>query len=234
MARPSTPLISRNSAAKAALAVIDEVGLSEFSLARVANRLGVRPPSLYHHFRDKDEVLEEVARLLLLKLPGMHANRLPYEERMVMLCVSARRSLLRHPKAALLMLHFFPRTLLLEAYDEVAADNPYPPEFHMAVLEATEKLTFGSALFAAAAKARNIPSMPAVNSEQYPMLARAIADNPFNEEELFAETVRLIFAGVAARYEQGLLGQPVAESNRLGLRRKRRARQTTRQARETE
>ncbi|MES2095652.1 MAG: helix-turn-helix domain-containing protein [Pseudomonadota bacterium] len=215
MARPSLPLISRTGAARAALEVIDEVGLNDFSLARVADKLKVRPPSLYHHFQDKSELLQEVARLLLLNLPGMRARTMPYEERIVRLCVAARRSLLRHPNAALLMLQFFPRHLLLGAYDEAAASDPYPPEFHMAVIEGTEKLTFGSALFNAAAKARGISPMPEVDAELHPMLARAIERNPFDEEELFEETVRIFFTGVAERYRQGSLGKRVLDSRRL-------------------
>ena len=216
MARPSSPLISRTSAAEAALAVIDEVGLPNFSLARVAAKLSVQPPSLYHHFADKAALLEEVARLLLLNLPGMEKTELPYEERIVTLCVSARRSLLRHPNAALLMLQFFPRRLLLAAYDEAAASDPYPPEFHMVVIEATEKLTFGSALFAAAAQARGIAPMPEADPEKLPRLAKALELNPFEDEEaLFVETLRMFFTGVAERYRRGSLGQPVSDSLEL-------------------
>ena len=61
MARPSKPLISRSNAAEAALEVIDEHGLEELSLGLVAKKLGVRPPSLYHHFKDKGELLDAVA-----------------------------------------------------------------------------------------------------------------------------------------------------------------------------
>jgi AcrR family transcriptional regulator len=216
LARPSSPLISRKNAAQAALAVIDETGLANLSLARVASKLGVQPPSLYHHFKDKAELLEEVARILLLNLPGLEETDLPYEERVVKLCVSARRSLLNHPNAALLMLQFFPRHLLLEAYDAAAAGDPYPPEFHMAVIEGTEKLTFGSALFAAAAHARGIAPMPPVDPEIFPMLSRALDRNPFEDEEaLFVETLRMFFTGVAERHRRGALGQPVSDSELL-------------------
>lgn len=189
--------------------------MSGLSLGRVADRLGVRPPSLYYHFKNKTELLAEVARLLLLNLPGMKQEDLPYEERIVTLCVSARRSLLRHPNAALLMLEFFPRHLLLEAYDEAVEVDPYPAEFQMAVIEGTEKLTFGSALFAAAAQARGIPPMPNVSATVFPNLAQAIKANPFDEEALFAETVRIFFVGVAERHRQGSLGQPVADSRKI-------------------
>ncbi len=196
--------------------MIDEVGLAKLSLVRVAQKLGVQPPSLYHHFTDKAALLEEVARLLLLNLPGLEKTELPYEERIVTLCVSARRSLLRHPNAAVLMLQFFPRHLLLAAYNEAAAGDPYPPEFHMAVIEGTEKLTFGSALFAAAAQARGIPPMPEADREKLPRLALALDANPFDDEEsLFVETLRIFFTGVAERYRRGALGQPVSDSEQL-------------------
>ena len=71
LARPSKPLISRETAAKAALDVIDEVGLDKLSLDRVAKKLRVQPPSLYHHFSDKAELMAEVARLILTDLPDL-------------------------------------------------------------------------------------------------------------------------------------------------------------------
>ena len=48
MGRPPRPIISRNLAAKAALAEIDKLGLEGFGLSDVAARLGVKTPSLYH------------------------------------------------------------------------------------------------------------------------------------------------------------------------------------------
>ena len=61
MGRPPRPMISRNLAANAALAEIDKLGMEGFGLSDVAARLGVKTPSLYHHFKNKDELLSEVA-----------------------------------------------------------------------------------------------------------------------------------------------------------------------------
>ncbi|NED69643.1 TetR/AcrR family transcriptional regulator, partial [Streptomyces sp. SID10244] len=44
--------------------IIDSEGLEAFSLPRLAKYLGVRAPSLYHHFSDKNEILTEVARYI--------------------------------------------------------------------------------------------------------------------------------------------------------------------------
>ena len=64
MARPSNPLISRSAAVTASIEIIDSEGLDAFSLPRLAKHLGVRAPSLYHHFSDKNEILTEVARYI--------------------------------------------------------------------------------------------------------------------------------------------------------------------------
>lgn len=64
MARPSTPILSRERIRDAALALIDEDGLAQFSMRRLAARLGVQAPSLYSHYANRDEVCDAVANLL--------------------------------------------------------------------------------------------------------------------------------------------------------------------------
>jgi AcrR family transcriptional regulator len=48
--------------AEAALAVIRSGGVDGLTMRAVADRLGVRAPSLYHHVRNKSELLDLVAR----------------------------------------------------------------------------------------------------------------------------------------------------------------------------
>lgn len=48
----------------AAIAVIDTDGLPALTIGRLAQDLGVRPMSLYTHFRDKDAILQAVATAL--------------------------------------------------------------------------------------------------------------------------------------------------------------------------
>lgn len=200
MPRPTKPLISRRGAAEAALAVIDEHGLKGFNLALVAKRLGVKPPSLYHHFRDREEVLAEVA-LLLLDPGTIELSETNWAERLIELCVLTRRSLLQHPNAASLLLHNFARHVLMDAYDRAVRENPLTPEVHMAVIEGTEKLTFGSTLFEAFARSGGLPAFPPVAEADYPTLASSLAASPFEDEALFIETLRMFMAGAAARAE---------------------------------
>lgn len=57
MARPSTPLLSRERIADAALELADSQG-GKFTLAQVARSLGVKAPSLYNHVSGHAEVIE--------------------------------------------------------------------------------------------------------------------------------------------------------------------------------
>ncbi|WP_374684006.1 TetR/AcrR family transcriptional regulator [Streptomyces sp. TBY4] len=61
MARPRKPLLSRARIVEAAGALVDGEGLEAVSTRRLAAALGVSGPSLYNHFRTKDEILDAVA-----------------------------------------------------------------------------------------------------------------------------------------------------------------------------
>ncbi|MBO1415190.1 TetR/AcrR family transcriptional regulator [Streptomyces sp. FH025] len=60
MARPRTPLLSRERIVTAALRLIDDEGLEALSTRRLATELSVSGPSLYNHFATKDELLDAV------------------------------------------------------------------------------------------------------------------------------------------------------------------------------
>ena len=143
------------------------------------------------HMAGIDQTIEELADEFAL-LPD-------WEERIVELSRATRRVMLRHPNAAPLALRFFPRQVMLPAYENSLADCPYPPEVHIVVSELTEKFTYGSALFAAAAEAHHIPAMPPVDPEHFPHLAHALKVAP-SEEEVFIEALRVLLAGLRSRY----------------------------------
>jgi TetR/AcrR family transcriptional regulator, tetracycline repressor protein len=198
VARPDKPLISRERATRAALDVIDVQGLNGLSLELVARQMGVRAPSLYYHFKDKSELLSEVALFLLRDIKTPFSSSEPWDEMLIKVCVATRRSILLHPSAAPLLLEFFPRRIFLRAYDFWIAKCPYPPRYQLMVSEGLEKLTYGSSLFAAAARAKGMAPLPEFNPDEYPNLASAIRANPHDDEGLFIETIRAFLVGVAA------------------------------------
>jgi TetR/AcrR family tetracycline transcriptional repressor len=55
--------LDREQIAKAALDLMDEVGLDALSLRRLAKELGIQAPALYWHFKNKQELLDEMAAL---------------------------------------------------------------------------------------------------------------------------------------------------------------------------
>ncbi|WEO98359.1 TetR/AcrR family transcriptional regulator [Streptomyces sp. FXJ1.172] len=61
MARPRKPLLSTDRIVATARDLVDREGLAAVSTRRLAAELGVSGPSLYNHFRTKDEILEAVA-----------------------------------------------------------------------------------------------------------------------------------------------------------------------------
>ena len=65
MPRPKEPLIKPAEAVATALEVIDRDGLDGFNIRKLAHELGVNPSSLYHHFHDKNEILNRVCGLVL-------------------------------------------------------------------------------------------------------------------------------------------------------------------------
>ena len=200
MARPSKPLISRERAAQVAIEAIEDVGLDKFSLNILAARLGVSAPSLYYHFRNKAELFEEVVRTLLMAVRVRYASSDSYGERLIATCLAARKTLLDHPQVAILVLQFFPRTVMLEAYEDAVRDAPFSTEHKLAVIEGTEKLTFGSALFSASARNTGMSAFPPFDPNRFPSLADAIAANRLSDDDLFRETILIFLNGLDARY----------------------------------
>lgn len=71
---PARPRLDRRGIVAATLEVLDERGLDGLSSHAVAARLGVRQPALYHHFRDKADLLAATAAEVLDR---WHTERLP-------------------------------------------------------------------------------------------------------------------------------------------------------------
>ncbi len=87
---------------RAALALLDEVGLDELTMRRLAERLGVKAASLYRHVRDKDELLvllgDEISGEIPLTPPSGS-----WREQLTEVAWNVRRGLLAHRDAARLL-----------------------------------------------------------------------------------------------------------------------------------
>jgi AcrR family transcriptional regulator len=66
---PNSARHDRDSVARSALALLDEVGLADLSMRRIAAGLDVQPSALYWHFANKQELLAELADRITASIP---------------------------------------------------------------------------------------------------------------------------------------------------------------------
>ena len=89
-------IITRDAIVEAAIAIGDEKGLERVSMRAVAGRLGVQAMSLYHHVRNKAELLDAIHEHLILELTLPSES--PTWEAALRSAAGAYRALaLRHP-----------------------------------------------------------------------------------------------------------------------------------------
>jgi TetR/AcrR family tetracycline transcriptional repressor len=153
MPRPKEPLIKADQTFATALKVIDRDGLEGFNLRRLAQELGVNPSSLYHHFADKNEILNGVCQLVLKRSGVWEPLRLradatwqDYVRKSVALY---RRALVQHPNVAPLMvpngpLGRFGDSLGRRGVAELISEG-VPSKYIYAIVESINSLVYGSA-----------------------------------------------------------------------------------------
>ncbi len=88
--------LTRLRIAKAALRVIDSEGLDALTMKRLGSELGVAAMSLYSHFSNKDELLDEVVDLLFRELELPDGEGREWTDVALGLFSSLRRHLLGH------------------------------------------------------------------------------------------------------------------------------------------
>jgi TetR/AcrR family tetracycline transcriptional repressor len=197
--RPTKPLISREGTAAAALRIIDDEGLPALSLERLAQAMGVRAPSLYHHFGDKAEILSEVALIIYLETP---VPRMPpveaWREWHLQMSLNLYQSIMRHYRAASLAISFRPRHVVLPVYErsaKIMSLAGVPDDLQVSCMDALEKLTFGSATLDSAAIEENVATFPDFDSEKYPYLRAALSDEYRKNPDTFPQTLWLLLRG---------------------------------------
>lgn len=98
----ANPRLSREGIVAAAVALADRDGLSGLTMRRLAEHLGVDAMSIYYHLRDKDTLLAAMADAVVAEIVAGHEDPSsgPWTERLRVLIMQARRTMLRHPWAA--------------------------------------------------------------------------------------------------------------------------------------
>lgn len=188
MARPSVPLIVRPTVLQRALDLIEEVGYEQFSLPRLAKMLGVQPPSLYHHFASRAELLDEAARSVVGSAdpPALDDITEPWPD----LCLESARFfrdlILARPRVAPLIIHYLAVHGMPDTNDRAVRElNEHGISDHDArrVVEGLERVALGL-----------------ISVEVQRTLAPDADDTPRGraDEEIFVDTIRAFLAGVDA------------------------------------
>ncbi|MFE0171991.1 TetR/AcrR family transcriptional regulator [Streptomyces sp. NPDC059002] len=148
--RRRTPVLSADSIAREALAMIDAEGADAFSLPRLAGRLGVLTASLYHHLDGRAAVIEGVRRLVVGEMDVSPFDALPCPDALAAWARSYRDAFARHPHAIeLLATTTISSPATLTMYESVVAAlarGGWPQERLGAVLTCVESFLLGAAL----------------------------------------------------------------------------------------
>ncbi len=94
--------LNRRKVLEAALRIVDEEGLDELTMRRLAQAVGVEAPSLYKHISAKTDILDGIAGLVYEEIDFGDASG-PFADRFRSYAASCRKALLRHPNAVPIM-----------------------------------------------------------------------------------------------------------------------------------
>jgi len=87
--------LTKEQVLQAALRLADEEGITSLSMRKLAERLGVKAMSLYHHVANKDEVLDGIVDAVFSEI-ALPTYKDDWRTAMRQRAISAREALLRH------------------------------------------------------------------------------------------------------------------------------------------
>ncbi len=94
--------LDRAQVVRAALGLLDEIGLDELTMRRLAERLGIKAASLYRHVRNKEELLVLLGDEISGEIPSVAPGG-RWRAQLVEMARNVRRGLLAHRDAARLL-----------------------------------------------------------------------------------------------------------------------------------
>lgn len=97
MGYPPPVALTRNAILTTALGILDDYGLADLSMRRIAGSLGAAPAALYWHFANKQSLLAGLAAGMLAGLSGPDGLR---AESLTSWCIDLRDRLLAHRDGA--------------------------------------------------------------------------------------------------------------------------------------
>lgn len=203
MGRPKVALIEKSVAIAKALEIIDRDGIEALSIRRLGAELGVNGASLYHHFKDKDEILDGVRRLVLARLQVPESRDIPWQDFIINAAVAFREALLRHPNTAPLMVTDGRRAVGIRIRDfaaEVVLKSGVPAKWVFSIIDSTETLAFGAAMMNP--NQLDLHDRFGRPGEDLASLRLAIANDTLSADARFRADLEALLEGWTARIER--------------------------------
>ena len=244
--------LDREQIVRAAMGLLDEVGLDGLTMRNLAERLAVKATALYRHLRDKDELLVLLADEISGEIAPIGQDP-PWQERLAEMAGRARRGLLAHRDAVRLLAAVAPagprRMRHIEAMLQLLLAAGFPPRdavraayhFNNFVTEfaADEARLAGLAGAAGSTPAEILAEgrryLRALPADEYPSLVRdadLLAEDDldgrfrFGLEAWIAGLERLVRRGTAGTHRRGRRTRAACAAATARRRRTRRSRST--------
>jgi AcrR family transcriptional regulator len=153
MPRPKIPLLSRSKIVETALALIDEEGVEQLNIRKLARRLEVQGPSIYHYFADREEVLAAVGLTVLqdIRIPRRRSQR--WTDWILQDALAYYRAVEAHPNIAPILLDRRTRPGAAARFNaalEQMDDAGVPPADGLSLIDAIEGLALSWLAFSRA------------------------------------------------------------------------------------
>ncbi|SEJ00564.1 transcriptional regulator, TetR family [Arthrobacter sp. yr096] len=205
MARPLVPLISIDALVTAALELVDEAG--DFSLPKLAKRIGVSQSSIYNHVSGREEILELMRGRIIAESPYVLEDQQEWEAALRAIVRSYRDAFARHPRLApLLVLQTVQDDQVLALYENLAVAlraAGFQGRDVVSAISTIDSFALGFALDLAAPDVVWAPP-----AQGYPTLTSALAHaGPSAErgEAAFDFGLEILIAGLQSRLQSTVL-----------------------------
>ncbi len=194
--RPSQPILHAEMIVDTALKLIDDEGMEGFSIQKLARILKVNPASFYHHFKNKDEILDAVRRKIVLSSRSPRAKDPDcWEDALLTMARSYRNAMVKHPNATLLVSNHNPRRHNHNNYERCLQnlqDAGYDLSDSLLLMLTIEVFAFGSAVLEFT-NGRKI-DFGDVNEDSHPLLHAAAKSETFDIKKNFSRMCQLILS----------------------------------------
>ena len=198
MARPKEQLIERNEVIETALEIIDRDGIDALSMRTLASALNVKAGSFYHHFKNKDEILEGVARLVFNTRAPSIDRRASWQDQMAAMFLAAASVLDLHPNIVSVLVRRSDRHFATHVHNHAALilqKAGFPPDLVLPLIDSQDALLIGMIVIDS-----NEPSAVAYtkDSAEFPELHAAVQANRMTASRRRELAIRALIAGWTA------------------------------------